>query len=253
VSRRHLSLCATAVLFALTLAGVASAKTIVGTNRADVLRGTARADTIYGRGGNDKIYGLGGADRLYGGRGADRFVCGGGRDTVYADPSDKVAADCEIVKGLKPKEPPPPPLPPPPLPPPPLPPPPPPPPPPPAPTGPTARDGRYCGFTNNGFGFCFDVTSGGRFFTNALFQIQTPCSPDSLFRITYSTSANISIQPDLTFETHATNGDLLGSYIKGKLDPAGTAAGVLHIVDQFDYNGTHYNCLFDTEWTAKIG
>jgi hypothetical protein len=113
--------------------------------------------------------------------------------------------------------------------------------------------GHYCGFTNNGFGFCFDVTAGGQAFTNALFQIQTPCTPDAVFQITYRTSGLTPIQPDLTFDSESTTGETAGSYIKGKLDTTGSGTGVVHIVSSFDYQGTHYNCLFDTEWSAKIG
>ena len=37
---------------------------------------------------------------LVGGAGADRLVCGPGRDIAWADAKDRVAKDCEIVKGL---------------------------------------------------------------------------------------------------------------------------------------------------------
>src|SRR5919202_1663163 len=153
-----------AVVLAGVLPAAVAAKTIVGTARNDVLKGTAKADKLYGRAGNDKLYGRGGNDLLVGGRGADRLSCGPGRDTVVADARDTVAKDCEVVKGLP--RPTPTPLPP-------LPPPPPPPPP------PTALPGHYCGFTNNGYGICFDVTPDGRSFTNAHFALQTACQPDS--------------------------------------------------------------------------
>jgi Ca2+-binding RTX toxin-like protein len=89
-------------------------RTVVGTARNDVLKGTPGPDKLFGKGGNDKLYGYGGNDRLTGGPGADRLVCGAGRDTAIADRQDKVARDCEVVKGLrkpkpKPKPPPPPP------------------------------------------------------------------------------------------------------------------------------------------------
>src|SRR5438067_186203 len=101
---------------------------------------------------------------------------------------------CHRVKTKPPPPPPPPPLPPPP---PPSPPPPPPPPPPPA---PTALAGHYCGFTNNGYGICYDVTTGGQYMTNANFQLQTPCQPSSEFIITIKTNGDVPIQPDLTFD-----------------------------------------------------
>lgn len=116
-----------------------------------------------------------------------------------------------------------------------------------------ALPGHYCGFTNNGYGFCFDVTPDSRYFTNAYFALQTPCQPDSRFLITIQTRGNVPIQPDLTFDSEETSGDLAGSYIKGKLDTAGNAQGVVHIAASFIYSGTHYTCLFDTEWTAKLG
>jgi len=27
----------------------------------------------------------------------------------------------------------------------------------------------------------------------------------------------------------------------------------VHVAAAFDYQNTHYTCLFDTEWTAKLG
>ena len=74
-----------------------------------MLRGTAAADKLYGNGGNDKLYGLAGNDYLNGGPGndvlsggpgADVLACGPGHDTALADAADKVAADCETVRGL---------------------------------------------------------------------------------------------------------------------------------------------------------
>jgi hemolysin type calcium-binding protein len=106
-------------------AGSAWAATINGTAGNDTLRGGARADKIYGKGGNDRLFGAGGNDLLVGGPGNDRLVggvgadtlrCGPGRDTAARDVLDKVARDCEVVRGPAPV--PPPPSPPPPLPPP---------------------------------------------------------------------------------------------------------------------------------------
>lgn len=113
---------AVAVLALALLAGAVWAKTITGTTRDDTLRGTPAADALYGKGGNDKLYGLAGNDRLdggpandvlVGGPGADTLNCGGGRDTARADARDRVAKNCEVVKGI-PEPAPPPPLPPPP-------------------------------------------------------------------------------------------------------------------------------------------
>jgi hypothetical protein len=247
-----LFLLALTVAAAGALAASAPAATIVGTAKNDVLRGTAKADKLYGKAGNDKLYGRAGNDLLVGGAGADRFVCGSGRDTVVADARDTVRKDCEVVKGLPKPTPTPPPSPPPPAAPPPPPPPPPAPPPPPPPP-PTAQAGRYCGFTNNGYGFCFDVTAGGLAVTNIYFALQTPCSPDAIVTAQLQTVGFTPILPDLTFEFAENAGALAGSYVKGRLDTAGNASGVVHVSAELDDAGTHYSCRFDTAWTAKLG
>jgi hypothetical protein len=111
-----------ALLALVCFVAAAQAATINGTARADHLKGTAKADTLNGRGGNDVLLGLAGNDklnggpgndRLVGGPGADRISCGPGTDTVIADKRDKVANDCEVVKGLAAPPPPPAPKPPP--------------------------------------------------------------------------------------------------------------------------------------------
>ena len=93
----------------LVTTGPVVAGTIIGTPKNEVLRGTAKADKLYGRAGNDKLYGLAGNDLLVGGRGNDLLVggpgrdtmrCGPGRDTAQATREDKVAVDCEVVKGV---------------------------------------------------------------------------------------------------------------------------------------------------------
>jgi hypothetical protein len=90
--------------------------------------------------------------------------------------------------------------------------------------------------------------------TNADFQLQTPCQPSSEFIITIKTNGDVPIQPDLTFDFEdQSGGELSGSYIKGKLDTAGNGSGTVHVAASFDYSGKHYTCLFDTEWTAKLG
>ena len=102
-------------------AGSVWAATVNGTARNDTLRGGARADTIYGKGGNDRLFGAGGNDVLVGGRGddflvggvgADTLRCGPGRDSAGRDVRDRVASDCEVVRGPKPSPPPAPPTPP---------------------------------------------------------------------------------------------------------------------------------------------
>ena len=70
---------------------------------------------MSGRAGDDSISGDGGQDTMRGGEGddqiylcefgapteptaADQVFCGPGVDTVVADPSDTIAADCENVQ-----------------------------------------------------------------------------------------------------------------------------------------------------------
>ena len=108
----------------LVFAGTIWAAPTPGGPGNDTLRGTAGADKLYGKGGNDKLFGLAGNDLLVGGSGndlltggpgVDRLLCGPGRDTANADSKDKVAKDCESVKGIARPTPPPQPSPEPPL------------------------------------------------------------------------------------------------------------------------------------------
>jgi hypothetical protein len=118
MSRRALRSIALIALAVLTLAaGSAWAATIGGTARGETLRGTPSADRIDGKGGHDKLFGAGGNDVLVGGpgndflvggAGADTLRCGPGRDTATRDKRDKVASDCEVVRGPIPVSPTPP-------------------------------------------------------------------------------------------------------------------------------------------------
>ena len=96
---------------------------IAGGPGNDATTGGWVADRIFGEGGDDRIHGRDGADVLVGGPGdddikagalsydsngnrrsaddnaVDRVWCGAGFDSVTADPSDRVALDCELVNG----------------------------------------------------------------------------------------------------------------------------------------------------------
>jgi len=81
------------------LAGAAAAARIEGTARPQRIVGTPAADLIIPRGGADRVLAGSGNDRVvsqYDGA-VDSVACGPGRDTVTADGSDRVAADCELV------------------------------------------------------------------------------------------------------------------------------------------------------------
>ena len=68
-------------------------------------------DDLYAFGGSDTLVGGIGADRLFAGAGndtilardraRDTIVCGAGRDVVQADPTDRVARDCERVTRVR--------------------------------------------------------------------------------------------------------------------------------------------------------
>lgn len=172
----------------------ALALNIVGTNGNDVLRGTGRADRVNGRGGDDRILGLAGNDTLTGGlgrdyvdggAGSDRLllrdgardtaVCGAGRDSVTADQSDVVRANCETVLRPTPPTPPtPPPLP------------------------PLATVGHYA--STDG-AFALDVPDGGRSVTNVSFRGLWPCSGGSLASVSVpvSLAGPFPILEDKTF------------------------------------------------------
>jgi Ca2+-binding RTX toxin-like protein len=83
--------------------------TLTGSSAANLLDGGYDDDTLDGRGGNDRLIGGGGGDTVSGGGGDDTLdldgdgapdsaACGDGTDTVYADDTDVVAADCETVE-----------------------------------------------------------------------------------------------------------------------------------------------------------
>ena len=135
-------LIATATVGAATITGTAGNDTLKGGAKADKLNGKAGNDKLYGAAGNDLLAGGLGNDLLVGGAGADRLSCGPGRDTASGDAADKIAKDCEVVKGVPKPPPPAPPQPPAP-----------PPPPPPAPPASPVTPGNYQGLLEGNFVF----------------------------------------------------------------------------------------------------
>ena len=118
--RGHLVLSLACAVLAIGATTV-GATNVVGTAGNDKLRGSGGVDKLNGLAGNDKLYGLAGNDvltggpgndMLVGGPGADALRCGPGKDTASGDAKDKVAKDCEVVKGIPAVAPPPPPPPP---------------------------------------------------------------------------------------------------------------------------------------------
>ncbi|HYH60514.1 MAG TPA: hypothetical protein VD766_01490 [Solirubrobacterales bacterium] len=72
--------------------------TIEGGAGKDKITGGSDRDILYGEGGKDKLKGGDGRDifEVEGGK-KDKVKCGAGNDRVFADASDKIAADCEKV------------------------------------------------------------------------------------------------------------------------------------------------------------
>ncbi len=213
----------------LSLVDGAWTKNISGTPRNDVLTGTRTADVINGKGGSDVIRGLGGNDRLIGGTGndritggsgADRIACGGGDDVVFADASDKVANDCETVKGL-------------------------------APPPPLVTPGHYAAL---GDFLTFDVSTDGMSVLNFFVRANTPCEPPTLFLfLPLTVSDAIPIKPDRSFETTAAIAKPPGTTlaVNGSFDNAGNASGTVTIHASLDV-GKHYECNGTLPWIATL-
>lgn len=91
------------------LFGAAEADVLHGDLGDDRLNGGRGHDELHGGPGDDTLVGGFGRDRLFGGFGADRVFasdwrrdaidCGPGRDLVIADGFDRIADDCEVVRG----------------------------------------------------------------------------------------------------------------------------------------------------------
>lgn len=218
-----------ALTLSLSLVDRAWTKNISGTPRSDVLTGTRAGDVINGKGGNDIIRGLGGNDRLIGGSGNDRITggagadqisCGAGDDVVFADAKDRVAPDCETVKGL-------------------------------APPPPLVKPGHYAAL---GDFLTFDVSADGKSVQNFFVRAKTPCQPPTLFLfLPLTVSEAIPIKPDRSFATTSAIAKPPGTTlaVSGSFDNAGNAVGTVTIHASLDI-GTHYECNGTLPWTAAL-
>ena len=81
------------------VAGDAGNDTVNGNSGNDSIKGNSGNDRITGSTGRDRISAGSGKDRVNArdGRAGDRIACGIGRDSVLADPGDRVSRDCERV------------------------------------------------------------------------------------------------------------------------------------------------------------
>jgi len=257
---RRRSLIATLVGSALLIAaGTVGAATIKGTAGNDTLRGSAGADTLYGRGGNDRLYGIAGNDLLsggpgndllVGGPGADRLSCGAGRDIANAGAGDKVAGDCEVVKGLPKPPPPTPPTPPP---------------PPPPPPAPKALPGIYCGNTVQGPPLCLTTNADASAVATARTSSIVDCTSPFAVRLTLTLgfSTATPIQSDLSFSFTYTGPLTSGSsaitnietsyFVRGVFTTDGKATGQLAVSTlSFDLQGQRFSCTQNpVDWTVN--
>jgi RTX calcium-binding nonapeptide repeat (4 copies) len=219
----------------LASAGSVLASTIVGTAGDDSLRGTPRADKLYGKAGNDKLYGfrgndllVGGAgnDLLVGGAGADRLVCGLGRDTAQADARDKVASDCEIVRGLVPP-----------------------------PQAPPAAPGLYCGPTSQDLLICFEVAGGAsaeRTIPTMRLTVQMACEPSRQLFYSFEIRSHVTVRSDRTFIAPVSLAGF-AAVVQGEFDSVGTSAtGSLTVQFAEQQAGVRYECDSGAvSWQAK--
>jgi hemolysin type calcium-binding protein len=236
----------------LVVTASVGAATIRGTGGADTLRGGAASDKLDGKSGNDKLYGaagndvlLGGAgnDLLVGGPGADRLACGAGLDVARGDAQDKIAKDCETVKGVPTTQPPP------------TTPPPPPPPPPATPVTPGTYkgllEGNFIFFevggdrTISGFRSNYireDCEQGGYIYgTVGWGTTKYPIAADGTFSFGGPSTGTVDDGPATFFDE-----------VKGRFD-GNTVTGTIIGTAEFDYDGTHYKCSSGTKsWTATL-
>jgi hypothetical protein len=243
---------------ALLAAGTVGAATITGTAGNDTLRGGTAADTLTGKGGNDKLYGAAGNDvliggrgndLLVGGRGADKLSCGAGRDTARGDARDKIAADCEIVKGVPTAPPPPTPPPPPPY------------------VGPVTP-GSYQGQTENG-NLVFLTVRSDRTFTGWLLVGDVPNDCGYFPGGDWFVDTTFSIGDDGTFDARRGGGSEHGRgpwnilyergqvvdwefRIAGRFDTATSVSGTIAMNYELEDPGHRY-CLFGPmRWSATL-
>jgi hypothetical protein len=215
------------VVGSLVATGAVPASTIVGGAGNDTLRGTPKADKLYGKAGNDRLFGFAGNDLLFGGAGGDRLVCGPGRDTAWADAKDRVAKDCEIVKGLKrPPSPPP------------------------------VALGTYCGSTSQGMTVCFEVgapdASARRTIASTSLTVQADCEPTRQLDRSFTVQTpNATVNSDRTFAVRTVLAGYRSTF-EGKFDQSGTSATGSLSVQFVEQDGGRYECDSSVvSWSAR--
>ncbi len=132
------------------------------------------------------------------------------------------------------------------------------------PAAPTAQPGTYCGFTDQGFGFCFDVAGTPWTVSNFEMLVSTECSPPARRGVSSTIPTSYAIRDDSTF-AFARTGTGIGAgggpfsvthTVRGAFDASGaTASGTLAAQLTFtDESGVRYECDSHTfAWTARRG
>ena len=126
---------------------------------------------------------------------------------------------------------------------------------------PTARPGRYCGFTDQGFGLCFDVAASPWTVSNFRMVVRAECTPPATHGVSSTVPTSYAIRDDGTFafSRTGTGTSSSGSFtvthaMQGAFDASGEAAsGTLSArLTVTDASGQRYECDSLTfAWTAR--
>lgn len=126
---------------------------------------------------------------------------------------------------------------------------------------PSAVPGKYCGFTLQGPGVCFDVAPSGREVTHFESAVVLRCfpggAPPSEIEVSLTYTGSVPIGGHLGFASSRlpVEGLISGTAgFSGLLDPSGaTASGAVGLGPAIlDYEGTRYNCFPATgRWEAR--
>jgi len=226
---------------AIVIRGGKRAEILIGSNGPDVLHGSGGNDRLYGYAGKDQLFGGAGDDLLLGGRGddllvggpgKDRIICGPGKDRVFRDGYDRVASDCEIVKG--PTKPP-------------------------APPAPRryALPGHYTGKTSQNEQINFDVSADGRTVRHITLNVNSSCTPPDLVSLAgRATLANeYPLAADGSFGGNESGSDggtgTMSERIEGRADLSGRASGTFVFEDNLEFERSRYTCSSGiVTWTA---
>jgi hypothetical protein len=130
------------------------------------------------------------------------------------------------------------------------------------PASPSARHGRFCGFTDQGLGLCFDVAGSPKTVGNFDLRVNTACTPPGAFGLSSSVPTAYAIRDDnsFAFERSGTGTTSAGGSfdftqsMSGAFDAEGvTATGTLRMqLAYVDPAGVRYECdSAPFAWSAR--